>query len=682
MSNTTTPSKGRNTYEPRRPSTSSSASHRPSTSSGVRRPSTSAGEPIEPNSAFLRDALREKKGLPSRARSTTPRRVRLTPRTQSYRDEWLQSDDEERPQPLSVSRPPRARRVSDLGTTKTVTPLSHSLGAREADERMKELKNSNWDLKHRVALYEERIQLLRQKLDEAAVDQDRMRSLREQNEDLKDKVERLQTQLKEIVEETDSIQDNNDELTEINDELVKELESRVKELELTERDATARQAAIEEAAGIIQALELRLAEADRLLKGHSVPSPARTDSDYYSGDAEAARPTSKHLSPAVRPPPTSHSMDSDYFSADTSPLVTPRTHAVKKPGDPSPRDKPLAVQQWNATQQSAVKFNREVGIKYATSKDSLFSSYLESPHLPPPEKAASRLQPLKSLKKRTASVRTLRPATKEDDGGIPPVPPLPQHKVPQGWSDTRPLRSLFMSGDLGLQVKQSETRPIPPPKDSTNRLSRSNTVASPGDNARSQTTMAVSTQPNIHVRSNSVKARPLSEIPDMRGRSNSISSQQRPQSSRSSTTPSRMSQSFSSASSHSAGSNSVPAALIPSLSRHSQVTPTPAPLPPSNAISSPPSASGGARSTTSNAAQQRPLSIAATSSLYSTPPAQTSPTFSSTKQTTRTHRSPLTPNYAIWPRRYPAWPPSAGLANRHLLFHGEGMDEMFGEEDT
>jgi hypothetical protein len=34
-------------------------------------------------------------------------------------------------------------------------------------------------------------------------------------------------------------------------------------------------------------------------------------------------------------------------------------------------------------------------------------------------------------------------------------------------------------------------------------------------------------------------------------------------------------------------------------------------------------------------------------------------------------------NYNIWPRQLPEWPPSAGLKNRDILFHGTGMDEMF-----
>jgi hypothetical protein len=46
------------------------------------------------------------------------------------------------------------------------------------------------------------------------------------------------------------------------------------------------------------------------------------------------------------------------------------------------------------------------------------------------------------------------------------------------------------------------------------------------------------------------------------------------------------------------------------------------------------------------------------------------------KPTTETHST--APNFAVWPRKYPAWPPSAGLLNRDVLFHGEGMDEMFG----
>jgi hypothetical protein len=39
--------------------------------------------------------------------------------------------------------------------------------------------------------------------------------------------------------------------------------------------------------------------------------------------------------------------------------------------------------------------------------------------------------------------------------------------------------------------------------------------------------------------------------------------------------------------------------------------------------------------------------------------------------------NPTPVNYSVWPRQLPEWPPSAGLKNRDLLFHGTGMEEMF-----
>src|ERR1700760_2744671 len=141
--------KGQVSYTPRRPSTSSG---RPSTSSGLPRPLTSAGESIEPTSTFLRDALRERKGLPPRARSTTPKRARPGTRSQSYKDEWIQSsaDEKQSSERIPAPRPARQRRMSELSASRHGPPpatTSQTLGARETENRIDKLEKENWDLK-------------------------------------------------------------------------------------------------------------------------------------------------------------------------------------------------------------------------------------------------------------------------------------------------------------------------------------------------------------------------------------------------------------------------------------------------------------------------------------------------------------------------------------------------------
>jgi hypothetical protein len=49
----------------------------------------------------------------------------------------------------------------------------------------------------------------------------------------------------------------------------------------------------------------------------------------------------------------------------------------------------------------------------------------------------------------------------------------------------------------------------------------------------------------------------------------------------------------------------------------------------------------------------------------------------SPKSTATSRANPTPVNYSAWPRKLPDWPPSAGLRNRDILFHGSGMEEMF-----
>src|ERR1700712_5007509 len=191
MNKSSPSTRGQAPYTPRRPSTS-----------GSQRPNTSSGEAIEPTSAILRDALREKKGLQPRARSTTPRRIRTGLRSQSYRDEWLHSsDDDSVSGKRSAQRPPRPRRVSDLGVTKNTPPVTRNLGSREADSKIDRLEKENWDLKHRIMLYQERAKALSDKLDENEADLERLGLAEERSMELAEEVESLQLRLEETLDE-------------------------------------------------------------------------------------------------------------------------------------------------------------------------------------------------------------------------------------------------------------------------------------------------------------------------------------------------------------------------------------------------------------------------------------------------------------------------------------------------
>jgi hypothetical protein len=652
--NTQSPaSRGQLPHTPRRQSVSTE-----------QRPATSGGERIEPTSAFLRDALRERKGLPTRARSTTPRRVRTGQRAQIVKDEWLQSSGDEaskRATP-SATRPVRPRRASDITAAKSTPPVTRGLGSREADARIDRLEKENWNLKHRIMLYQERAKRMEEELEKKNKEIERLDNVEYINNKLEDEIESLKENLEASQTENTSLQDTNVELTQINEEIVQQLEQRVVEMETLENDAVGRQSAIEEAAGIIQMLEQRLIEADeRLRRSRHPTSLPQTDSDYFSSEVKPLKTATKP-SPSLSNPPQL-APDSDYFSADTSPLITPRS---VKQAPAAPKNSP---QQLLSAKETSAVFIREMGIKSVTSKDSLFSMYLETPDLPQKSSATSGVNRLRSLRKRNETGKNKLSRTPEN--------PKPT-KVPQAWSDTRPLRNLYMNGELGLQVSTTKELPsLPtshtqshqgpystsPPRDQYGEpKSRSNpSISVTQPDSRTVPINTAGARGSQHVRSNSTSTKPPAHLI----RHNTAPTHTSPPRTSPHSTRAQPTRILPVPYQPSHPSNSTPptvrstAPISPTLSRQKTTPPhtrilnelsrTPEPLP--TVISAPPTT-------------------------YAAPPAQTAPTYSATKQTTQTHRAPAT-NPAFWPRRYPAWPPSAGLTNRNLLFHGDGLDEIF-----
>jgi hypothetical protein len=550
------------------------------------------------------------------------------------------------------------------------------LGSREADAKIDRLEKESWDLKHRIMLYQERARRMNEELDEKGREIERLRSLEDRNDKLEEEMESLKRSLEATQEENSLLQDNNVELTQINEEIVQQLEQRVIELEALEKDALGRQTAIEEAAGIIQTLEQQLIEADeRLHRPRHLASPPQTDSDYFSGDVKPI-PALIKTSPALSNPPQL-APDSDYFSADTSPLITPRS--VKQIPSVT-KHSPLLF----SAKETSAAFNREMGLRSITSKDSLFSMYLETPDLPQQSAAVSGVNRLRSLRKKNEAGKGIlsRSAT---DAARP-------KKVPQAWSDTRPLRNLYMTGELGLQV-QSHKKPLPliPPSE----MSSATGPYSIDDNDREQkakSNPSISlTQPDTRNENNPVIS-PKDGISHLR--SNSTNSKLPAPLVRHHTTPARGSPPRTSPRS----AKVHPSRVVPvQYQPHHNSTTTP---PPSNSRLSASSANRNPYPHQQNTPPHQRLlrdlprsspdptsgpglsAGTAPPTTYASPQAQTAPTYSATKQTTQTHRSAPAPNLAFWPRRYPAWPPSAGLMNRDLLFHGEGMEEMFAGSPT
>lgn len=517
------------------PASRSSVPFRPRRSSTTpsQRPKTSPEE-IQPQSDFLRDALREKKGLPlpPRSQSTTPRGAGVslgTTQKKGAHDEWMPSSDEER-NVLRTStgrRPQKPRRASDIGTMKSSLSQNANLGQREAGNKLDKLEKDNFDLKLKITMQQERMNQLHEELEQAV----------NNVQDLSNAVELLSKNIASTEEELERTRASNQDLTEMNDDLVKELEERDEGIKL-------RQLAIEEAAGIIQTLEIKCEKLEKVaLRPDASPRPG---SDYFSGDAEGTPPRKVgplkspgnpiHLGVLPTPP------DSDYFSADTSPNNTPKT--------PRFTDK---TAQMVRTQEKGAQFNKELGLQSAASKDSLLSSFIDTPSLPPaPEHLLRRRTPVPGAQPK-AKVPLQRAMTtmefSQQDTSL--------------WEDTRQLRTLFAQGEFNRRIHASTP------------LRHTNTT------------------PSVTV---------LSASSSNEEMFSAVAS------------PSQLSHSTSAVSDSSA---------TPSQKLHQ------------------------ARNLAPFQQQQPPITPA---------------------------RTPV--NYNNWPRKYPEWPPSLGLRDRDILFHGEGIGDM------
>jgi hypothetical protein len=510
----------------------------------------------------------------------------------------------------------------------------------EVETKMDRLEKESWDLKHRIMLYQERAKQLSAKLEEKELELERLKGLQETNDAL---VEELEKKDKKIAD----LEADNAEITAINEELVEELDLRVKELQSAQEDAVARQSAIEEAAGIIQSLELRIVEQQKQLSARDSASPLRADSDYFSADGDRV---SKMTAPALlKPPSLGHSatLDSDYFSADTSPLVTPKSARHV----PSTTEMPPRL---SLTKELVATFNREIGIRSITSKDSLFSAYLDAPALPPTTTATARVQRLRSLRRRTASPRPAAPVSASKN-----LETQKARRSPHGWSNNRQLRNVYVAsttesnGQTPTRPEKGAQRPYTPQDEAPRADARSRSsptisvtqptspstakkVTSPGRDSQSRLSSSTAQKPaGLLIRHNTFGDAPRVSQPSRQAYVGGAGQTSRGLAATSS-------------------ANSSPPSRAPRMAGRAKGATT--------ASSDPSLRSSGAAPQPGPTQQQTAAHHAAAQAAR--------------KPTTETHST--APNFAVWPRKYPAWPPSAGLLNRDVLFHGEGMDEMFG----
>lgn len=419
------------------------------------RPSTSSGELITPKSELLRQALQEKRNLPARAASTTPRKSdRTSNKTQAYQDEWIQaSDEEQKTKRRSIGGRHHSRRLTDSGlpTRSSIAPSppatpTPGVGAKEASAEITRLEKENWDLKHRICLQQERAQQLNEQLEAALEQLENSRDLRERNHQLQIEKEKLKERISRRDVAIRKLKEDNKQLNEIQDEMVKEMDQKDEELQRMDQEVCDRQLALEEAAGFIQQLELQVEalqhSANPPTQLQPTTSERQPDSDYYSADHESDRPVkpTKTTPVPTKPLHTPSIQDSDYFSA--SPNMTPQT-----PKDSRPQTEVAVKDEQRArARASALSFNKEIGLRSIASRDSLFGNFLESSALP-------KSQPSRTLRRKSSRLRT--PISEEESSGSSTTTGSPT------WSNTtRPLRDLYKSGELSRGLE--DDHPTPP----------------------------------------------------------------------------------------------------------------------------------------------------------------------------------------------------------------------------
>ena len=313
----------------------------------------------QPRSEYLREILAEKKAQRLRDRDVghantthnTPRShkkalepdesslcssISATASSSGAQDDWIFDSDKEvegrrngqvsrqkgsaaTRTPRAISRQRRSSMVKDdsqnaiiaasrstskdpasTGRSTTTAGAERALGHRETHSIVDRLTKENFDLKLRITLQEERMARMNSELDDAlalAHDADKLRR------------------------ERDKLCAETAESLEMNDQLVRELEQR--------------DAAVEEAAGIIQELEEQLED----LRRH-VNEGQLLQREGSKGLEQSGTNNTSNNAPLIPPPrrgsdsrPSTAMHDSDYFSAESSPTRSlPVQHSLRQLG--------------------------------------------------------------------------------------------------------------------------------------------------------------------------------------------------------------------------------------------------------------------------------------------------------------------------------------------------------------
>lgn len=457
-----------------------------------RRPSTSNGSGYtEAKSQYLQQALSERRGQTTPQPRSTPQRRPSTRGAAPFRDEWTAAGDApiQRSQSAGPQRQ-RARRASE--SSRDAPKPRPGLTIKETNALIDKLQKENFDLKLRITLQDDRLKKLDRDVEESKERIDAAERLEERYSILEDKAAKLEQHVSDFEKQRDLAKSHNVELVAMNEELVKELEQR--------------DAAVEEAATIIHEQEQRFMAMQG--SAPSKPQPRRLekhhDSDYYS-----AEPESPHT-PAVngKPRPGSSSgssiqpADSDYYSATSYSSPASAAPAPKTPRPVSRRQKPVpaakpeaqkrrpgGVVSVEAQQGQAQPYGDHIPLRVSSAKAAVRSSLAlaqQTSSIASLESSPDSLTPRPSLRRsrrnQEAAVSSLRLQNQQEDSISHPLsdsPTLPRShpRVPQAtapryrvlgtpaddiarssseppvqWNSSRPLHSLYMTGELNRPV--------------------------------------------------------------------------------------------------------------------------------------------------------------------------------------------------------------------------------------
>lgn len=380
----------------------------------------------EIRSEILRNVLAEKKAQLTHTTSTTRRRPSVA--ATRYRDEWVvASDDEGEPVKIQMQRPQINRRASSQAPPTDTSGHGNSLAAKETDALVDRLQKENFDIKLRLCLAQERSTRLERELDETKGSVERTQALEEEHAILQEAHEDLQARFEALEQEREGLVGEQRELLEMNEELVKELEKR--------------DAAVEEAATMIYGLECKVADLEKSLASTRTPTTVPLDSGYYSAEADTDTPGRISRAPksGLRP---STSVDSDYSSLSSSSSNPP-----PKPPRPLSRRTRIIVQS-DATRPLPTDPPHSRALNSYGSQDSMASPLTNQHQF----RMAPRPLP-RRLHTHSGSVVA-----------VPVVNPHPPQSNPAHtptFTPSRPLRSLYNSGELGRQI-HSDDPPVPP----------------------------------------------------------------------------------------------------------------------------------------------------------------------------------------------------------------------------